>query len=191
MKAIAAEAGFDPTLVERAARMLPPAERPPALERLLGGPVRDRVEVDLPGAMNASTAEWLLTVVRAELEVQGEGEANAHGMSWASGGEGSQVLVTARPEGEGTRVRVAIDRRQTLLVTTMFSGFATVGAVIAFIAAEESGLPVANPAGLALLGGAVATIFGTARAVWASTGRRLREARASLIDVLARAVERD
>ena len=42
MKAIAAEAGLDPVLVERAARLIPSDSSGSRIERMLGGPVKYR-----------------------------------------------------------------------------------------------------------------------------------------------------
>ena len=116
MKAIAVEAGLDPVLIERAARLVAVGSSESRLERVLGGPLKHRLDAHFATKLTEERTAHLLSVVRAAVEKQGEGEANLAGMSWNSVGEGSQIFVTAHAEGEGTRVRVTVDRGGSLAI---------------------------------------------------------------------------
>ncbi len=184
MKAIAVEAGLDPVLIERAARLMPAGSSESRLDRVLGGPVKHRLDAHFATKLTDRRTAHLLSAVRAAVEMQGEGEANASGMSWNSVGEVSQVFVTAHAEGGGTRVRVAVDRRGALILTATVNLFAAViGGVVATVLDPES---VAVSA--AIIGGAVAGSLGLGRAMWASTTRGIREKVDALMDTVSRSL---
>ncbi len=184
MKAIAVEAGLDPILIERAARLMPAGSSESRLDRVLGGPVKHRLDAHFATKLTDRRTAHLLSAVRAAVEMQGEGEANASGMSWNSVGEVSQVFVTAHAEGGGTRVRVAVDRRGALILTATVNLFAAViGGVVATVLDPES---VAVSA--AIIGGAVAGSLGLGRAMWASTTRGMREKVDALMDTVSRSL---
>ena len=126
MKAIAAEAGLDPVLIERAARLMPVDGGESRLSRVLGGPVKHRRDAHFETRLTEEKTAQLLSAVRAAVEMQGDGDANSSGMSWNSVGAVSQVFVTAHAEGEGTRVRVAVDRGGGLFFTATFSLMAAI-----------------------------------------------------------------
>ena len=100
MKAVAVEVGLDPVLVERAARLMPVSAGESRLERVLGGPLKYRLDAHFATKLTEERAAHLLSAVRAAVEQQGEGEASSSGMSWNSVGEGSQMFVTAHTEGK-------------------------------------------------------------------------------------------
>ena len=184
MKAIAVEAGLDPVLIERAARLMPVVSSKSRLDRVLGGPVKHRLDAHFETKLTEKTKAHLLSAVRAAVEMQGRGEAYASGMSWNSVGEASQVFVTAHAEAEGTRVRVAVDRRGALILTATFSLLAAlIGPVVVTVLEPES---VAVSA--AIIGGAVAGILGLGRAMWASTTRGIREKVDALMDTVSRSL---
>ena len=184
MKAIAVEAGLDPVVIERAARLMPVGSSKSWLDRVLGGPLKHRLDAHFETKLTEETKAHLLSAVRAAVEMQGRGEAYASGMSWNSVGEVSQVFVTAHAEGEGTRVRVAVDRRGALFLTATFSLLAAViGPVVVTVLEPES---VAVSA--AIIGGAVAGILGLGRAMWASTTRGIREKVDALMDTVSRSL---
>ena len=139
MKAIAAEAGLDPVLVERAARLIPLDSRVSLPERVLGGPVKYRLDAHFSANLTDHRTAHLLSAVRASAEQQGEGQADSSGMSWRSVGEGSQILVTAHAEGEGTRVRVVADRRGAFAITGTFTLLGALAVAIAVVVAGEIG----------------------------------------------------
>lgn len=188
MKAIAAEAGLDPVLVERAARLMPPGTSESRLERVLGGPLKHRLDAHFATTLTEERASHLLSAVRSAVEKQGEGEANSAGMSWHSVGEGSQMFATAHTEGDGTRVRVTVDRREGLVVigTSTLIGALAVGiaTVVGLEVVEFASVPV----GWALLGSGVAGSLALGRAVWVSTTGRVRENMAALMDTISRSL---
>lgn len=191
MKAIAAELGMDPVLIERAARLVPAGTSESGLERVLGGPVKHRLDAHFATKLTEERAAHLLSVVRATAEQQGEGEANASGMSWHSVGEGSQVLVTAHTEGEGTRVRVMVDRRGGLAIigTTSVIGAIFVG-IVTLVGLEA--LDVGSYlVGWTILGSGLAGSLAVGRAVWASTTRKIRDKMSALMVTVSRALEDD
>lgn len=188
MKAIAAEAGLDPVLVERAARLIPLDSRVSLLERVLGGPVKYRLDAHFSANLTDHRTAHLLSAVRASVEQQGEGQADSSGMSWHSVGEGSQILVTAHAEGEGTRVRVVADRRGAFAITGTFTLLGALAVAIAVLAAGEIGALESGGVGLSLLAGGITGTLALGRAVWASTARRIRAKVDGLMDMVGRSL---
>ncbi len=189
MKVIAAEAGLDPALVERAARLTPGDPTRSRLERLLGGPVKYRLGGHFATNLTDERAARLLNVVRAAAEQQGEGEATSSGLTWHSVGEGSQILVSAHAEGEGTRVRVMADRRAALGLTATFSLLGSLAVGVVVLVAGEAAELQSLPLGLALMGGGMASVLSIGRALWVSTSRGVRERVDSLMDTVGRTLE--
>ncbi len=188
MKAIAAEAGLDPVLVERAARLMPAGSSDSRLERVLGGPLKHRLDAHFATTLTEERASHLLSAVRAAVERQGEGEANAAGMSWHSVGEGSQILATAHTEGAGTRVRVTVDRSGALVimgVSTVLGSLAVGLVTVIGLEALEFGSFIG---GWSILGGGVAGVLAIGRATWVSTTRRVREQMNVLMDTISRSL---
>ena len=105
MKAAAAQAGFDPALVERAARMLA-REASTAIslpERVLGGPFRMTHGGHFPLRLDEAGAARLLSAIQLGVGRTGEGHASGLGVVWHSSEDAGEVLrVTARTEPEGT-----------------------------------------------------------------------------------------
>src|SRR5829696_3714031 len=64
MKSAAAQAGLDPALVERAARMLATRAAASPLEWLTGGPLRHRQEARFPIKLDEEGAARLLSAIR-------------------------------------------------------------------------------------------------------------------------------
>ena len=188
MKAIAAEAGLDPILVERAAHLIPLDSRVSLLERVLGGPVKYRLDAYFTANLTDHRTAHLLSAVRASAEQQGEGQADSSGMSWHSVGEGSQILVTAHAEGEGTRVRVVADRRGAFAITGTFTLLGALAVAIAVVAAGEIGALQSAAVGLSLIAGGIAGTLVLGRAVWASTARRIRAKVDGLMDMVGRSL---
>lgn len=191
MKAIAEELGMDPVLIERAAILVPADSSESGLERVLGGPVKHRLDAYFATKLTEERAAHLLSAVRAAAEQQGEGDANASGMSWHSVGDGSQVLVNAHTEGEGTRVRVMMDRRGGLAIIGTFSllGALSVG-IVTLVGLEV--LDVGSyVVGWTIFGSAVAGVLATGRAVWASNTRKIRDHLSTLMVTVSRSLEDD
>ena len=188
MKAIAAEVGLAPALVERASLLLPRPGGASLGERLLGGPLSFRFEGRFGSTLDEHRAAHLLSVVRAEAEERGTGEAGPADMSWTSAGEGSQLLVTAHAEGDGTRVRVVVDRRAGLALTATFSLLGTLAVgVMGAVAFKTFGI---DSLGLQLsfLTATVTGGLAAGRALWVSTSRSLREKAGRLMETVSRAL---
>ncbi len=86
IKTVGAEVGFDPSLIERAARLTPQGAKESRLECLIGGPLQHRRDVRVPTKLTVERSAHLLSTVRATVEEQGEGQSDASGMSWRSKG---------------------------------------------------------------------------------------------------------
>jgi len=191
MKAIAEELGMDPVLIERAARLMPAGSSESGLERALGGPVKQRLDAYFATKLTEGRAAHLLSVVRATAEQQGEGDANASGMSWHSVGEGSQALVNAHTEGEGTRVRVMMDRRGELAIIGTFSLLGSIAVGVVTLVGFESLDVGSYVLGWTVFGSAVAGVLATGRAVWASNTRKIRDYMNTLMVTVSRTLEGD
>ena len=184
MKAAAAQVGIDPSLVERAARLLGAGATESRLERIIGGPLRHDHEARFASTLDEKKAALLLSIVRIHAGHAGSrdaGHSSPMGMTWHDGGEVEALGVTARPVEEGTAVSVALDRRGTFVVVTFLSGFAIFGSVLFSVFALGPEAPALG------LGGLVAGIGGTlavARGYWASSTRRVRERISEVMDII-------
>jgi hypothetical protein len=184
MKAAAAQAGLDPALVERAARMLVPAATTSPLERLTGGPLRHTLDTRFPIKLDEHRAALLLSAVRINAGVAGSqdvGHSSSMGMTWHDGGDMESLGITARPDEDGTTVSVALDRRGTLAVVGMVAGMATFFGVLFSASAlypESAALGVGG--GIATVGGVLAA----ARGYWASSTRKVRERISVVMDAI-------
>jgi hypothetical protein len=186
IKAIATEAGFKPASIERAARQLPLDAGASAAERALGGPLKHERTAHLAVPLTEERAAHLLAIVRAALDQHGVGDASAGGMSWNSAGDGSQIFVTAHHEKEGTRVRVALNRQETLALTGFLS--VTAGLIVPFIAAAALGYE-SNAVNATIFAGGLGGSLATARAFWSYTSERCRRRANELIDLVAGALD--
>lgn len=186
--AVAAEVGLDPLLVERAARQIPAHSSESRLKGLIGGPVKHRLDVYFATKLTESRSARLLSAVRAAAEQQGEGDANLSGMTWNSVGGASKIYLSAHDEGEGTRVRLIVDRSGPFVATAVSSllGALAVGAVsvVGFEIIELGSVPI----GLALMGGGMAGVLALGRTVWVSTTRQFREKADALMEAVSRSL---
>lgn len=178
IKTVGAEVGLDPSLIERAARLIPQGANESRLERLIGGPLQHRRDVRVPAKLTAEKAAHLLSTVRAIVEVHGEGQSDASGMSWHSKGSAVQTYVTANAEKGGTRVRIRVDRRVMSFLTAFSSLVASV--------------PFASPlidAGPSIVSVALAVLpLALGRVLWAHSTRRAQEKVEALVDTLGRSL---
>ena len=186
MKAVALEVGLDPVLIERAARLVPARSSESRLERVLGGPLKYRLDAHFATKLTEKRTAHLLSLVRASVEKQGEAEASSSGMSWNSEIEGSDTFVTAHTEGEGTRVLVSVDRRAALGRHAVLYGL---GAFWTFFisASAVSSEPSSWVLAAAVAGGGVG-ILALARSRWASRMRGTREKVDALMEAVSRSL---
>lgn len=185
IKAIATEAGFEPELIERAARQVSFSPNDSLVERAIGGPLKHELIAQFDERLTDERAAHLLAIVRAAVDHQGEGDSTSAGISWNSVGEGSQLFVTAHSEDERTRVRVAANRRDALVITGALSLTAgvLVPSVITNILDFES---VAINA--AVFAGGFGASLAAARAFWAVSTEQIRERTGAIMDKLSEAL---
>ena len=186
MKTIAEEVGLDPKLIERAAHLVPGVARSTILNRLFGGPLSSQLDFEIPVRLTAESAEQLLALVRATLLTQGRGEASASGMSFSSWEGGLKAFVSARANGDGTRIRVVVDYRSRLIMPLMLAPLGTVLVIAAAVAVGGTG-PGDPATGLpwVVLGVGIPTIAGL---LWRSirqTAQRTLRTLDDLIDALS------
>lgn len=184
MKSAAAQAGLDPALIERAARMIATTAAASPLERLTGGPLRHNREVHFPVKLDEKGAALLLSAVRITAGVAGRqdvGHSSSLGMTWHDGGDPESLGITARPEPDGTTVSVALDRRGTLALVATTSGLAMFFTVLFAGSALYPESPVLGiGGGIVGIGGALAM----ARAYWASSTRKVQERISVVMDAI-------
>jgi hypothetical protein len=184
MKAAAAQAGFDPALVERATRLLAIKVTASPIERLTGGPLRHDHTAHFRTKLDENGAARLLSAVRITAGLPGRrdvGHSSSMGMAWHDGGDLESLGVTARHEDEGTAVSIALDRRGTLGVVAMVSGIVMFFVVLFSAFALYPEAPALGFAGfVAGVGGVIAV----ARGYWASSTRKLRERISVVMDAV-------
>jgi hypothetical protein len=175
MKAAASQAGFDPALVERAARLLAYKATASPLERLMGGPLRHHHEARFRLKLDESSAARLLSAVRISAGQAGTrdaGHSSAMGMTWHDGGDMEALRVTARPDEGATSVSIALERHGTLGLVAAASGVTMFFVVLFAGTALYPEDPALGVGGLIVgMGG----ILAAARGYWASSTRRVRE----------------
>jgi hypothetical protein len=178
MKAAAAQVGFDPALVERAARLLAASATASPLGRLIGGPLRHDHKAHFPIKLDENAAARLLSAVRISAGHSGVGHSSSMGMTW-NAGELEPLSVTARSGKDGTSVSVAVDRRATLLTVAAGSGITMFLTVLFAVFALYPEAPALGYAGLiAGIGG----VFAVARGYWASSTKKVRERVSAVMD---------
>ncbi len=184
MKAIAAQVGLDPALVEQAARTLVAKVTASPVERLIGGPLRHNQEVRFPIELDENKAALLLSAVRISAALAGRqdvGHSGSMGMTWHDGGDTEALSITAHQEEGDTAVSVVLDRRGTLGVVTLFSAVAAFFAVLFAAFALYPEAPALGYGGfIAGIGG----ILGIARGYWASSTRKARERISAVMDTI-------
>lgn len=184
MKAAAEQVGLDPALVERAARMLAATAIASPVERLIGGPLRHDDQARFPIKLDENGAARLLSAVRISAGLAGSqdaGHSGAMGMTWHDGGDMEALRVTARPEGDGTSVSVALDRRGTLTIVALFSGIAM---LLAVLFAAFALYPEAPALGYGGFIGGIGGILAVARGYWVSSTRKVGERISAVMDVI-------
>lgn len=171
MKSIAAEAGFDPELVERAAGLVPREPELNPVERFLGGALKHRLEHTVPVLLTDERIGALTSAVQSATDQHGKFEANIAGLEWRSVGEPSQMYVTAWKGGDQTNLSVSVDRSAALLLTGLVNtGVGVLAGVLAYGLLEvETGIVTAS-----CVAGGLVTGLATARAFWTATTRSFR-----------------
>lgn len=188
MKAAAAQAGFDPALVERAARLLRAdgAMAPSWMERLIGGRTRHGSEAHFPVILDEAGAAKLLSALRIGVGRSGEGHSGPTGLTWRSADDGGAVLsLTVLADRDGTSVTGDLDRRGTLLLV---GGLSLAGSFMALLfGATVAGEVVPGFEAVGGLSGAGA-VLALARGYWASSTRTARERLSRAMDIFNRSL---
>lgn len=190
MKAIAAQVGLDPALVERASHLIPSTARDSLLERLAGVPFARDAELHLPVSFSRERAEHLLAVLRATAGRHGEGDVTSAGMSWSSRETAEVLHVSAHGSAHGTKLRIVVDNRSKLVLPFLFGGTGAFLAVMVAMSVGASGLPSSTawlPYGI-LVGGVSAAAAGV-RSALRRIGRGTQATLERLLDVARRAIE--
>lgn len=186
MKAAAEQAGIDPALLERAARLVTSDAtlRPSVLERVLGGRTRHTGEAHFPIALDEPGVVRLMSAIRIGVGEPGEGHASALGLTWRSSDDGGAVLsLTAQVDGGSTSVSAEIDRRGTLAVV---GGVTAVASVMAFLFGGTVVGELAPGFGAIGAGLGVATVLAAARRYWVSSTRSARDRLGQVLDSVSR-----
>lgn len=190
MKEAAVAAGFDPALIERAARLLPEpgSTGVSLLARVIGGPPSYRHTARLPTVLDETAAAEVLSAVRIAVDRSGgasEGHAGATGMTWHTSDELERFSVTARSDADGTHVTVALDRGSALFATGAFTAF---GAILAGIGGTVLCAEVAPILGTMAAASGAASALAVARGYWAASSRAARDRVERAMDSVARAI---
>ena len=188
IKAAAAQVGFDPADVERAARLLFAESAPSPFERMIGGPLRHTHETNIPVNLDEQAAARLLSAVRIGAGQGGnrdEGHSSSLGMTWHDGGEMEPLRVTARNDKDGTSFSVVVDRRGTLATVATASGLAMFFSVLF---AGSFLYPESHALGYAGLVTGVGGTLAAARGYWASSTRKVRVRISEVIDTIVHAI---
>jgi hypothetical protein len=183
MKSAAAQAGLDPALVERAARLLVTRARASPLERLIGGPLRHEHHARFSIKLDEQDAARLLSAVRINTDFHSSdpGHSSALGMTWKASSDGDVLSIAARPDADGTSVSVVIDRRGMFVLTGAISSLAMFFAVLFAVFALAPEAPALGFGGLvAGIGGVLAV----ARGYWASSTRKVQERIGVVMDAI-------
>ena len=176
IKEAAAEAGLDPSLVERAALRLTQHKPESFLARVAGGPLRHRETVYLPTKMNQQASTRLLSAIRSAAEVPGQGSADESGFAWHGWIRGNRLTVTAHEDSQGTRLQVLLDRGMSRFRTVFWSLFAIVFPIWALAPSVDSWPDLLTLAAIPI------GVLAAARAYWKSSTRSLQERIAALLD---------
>ena len=188
MKSAAAQAGLDPALVERAARLLGTRTTASPFERLIGGPLRHECDAHFPIRLDDERFARLLSAVRISTHFHSAdpGHSSSLGMSWKASGDGDVLSVIARPDADGTSVSVVLDRRGTFVLTGVVSGIAAFASLVV-ATGVHSEAPSLAP--WAVLAGIAGTMW-LARSFWASSTRKARERIGVFMDTIAQTLAR-
>jgi hypothetical protein len=181
MKAAAAEVGFDPALVERAARLLATNTPASVFERVIGGQVRLSSKGHFSVVLDDARAAQLLSAVQIRLGSPGTGHSSALGMTWHTSTDVESLSVTAQPDSDGTEVAVHLDRRSGLVVT---GSMTLVGCFLSLAVGVGVGNAVAAALGPVAAVAGVASALALARNYWTSSTRKARERIGHVVDAV-------
>lgn len=187
MKAAAAEAGIEPALIERAARLLSESSSKTFYESLIGGPARHGARMQLPAAFDETSAAQLLVSVQILAEEPGIGHSSAAGMVWHAQNEMEGLRITAQPAEGGTTIDVNVDRTGVLALVHVVGMVASVFASIVGVAVADQVAPIA---GIATGVGGIGGVLALGRAYWKSSTTQVRDRVHRLLDAIGESATR-
>ena len=186
IKAIAAEVGIDPGLVDRAAHSL--AERGPLGSGSLFGPgTVARVEAIAPVVLSRESQAALLSAVQDELAIEGIVTEALGSARWTNQSRFGATQVTLTPGDEGTRIEV-MDRFTKRVPVALHAIPGFWGAILGHTLAVSVSLPGAT-ASVLILGAAVLGT-GLGHGIWHTLARRSRGKVRGVLDRLSKLAER-
>lgn len=168
MKAIAAEAGLDPALIERAAYVIPSESGGSLLGRMLG---RQRLSASFPSPLTQERTAHVLSVIKADTEWM-FGEATASGLFWGKGG----LSVTMHNEAGVSRAQVTWNPTLALVIAGIL-GLSSVMLVVVN-GSDTFGTFI----------GSIVVGSGVALGTWAAFARRAKKRVGALMDTICRAM---
>lgn len=185
IQAIAKEVGLDPTLIERAASLVPAGEEG-RMARLFGGPDKYQLEYTAAGTISQEGLGRVVDAIRRATGHHGKIEEALGSLEWQTVAEVSQINVTVSPRGELTSVRVTANRAGAGVLTFVFpvvAGLIGIGITGAII----------EPSSVAgVIGVIVAPVSAgllTARTLWSASTKHFRVKFRNLMDAVSRAVD--
>lgn len=181
IKAIAAEAGIDPELVERAAvaiaRERATPDRPLAEKFVLSD--------SLPGQMSDEDRVRVVQAIRSASLQHGEAEFSPTGLEWSnSSGETTRLHVSVHSLEGRNEVTVAVDRTASAVLTHIFP---TLGGFLIGVATAASIEPAAA-VGISFLLAGAGTGLGVARTIWRVNSRKIQARARGVLDAVRRAL---
>lgn len=171
IRAIAAEVGLDPATIAQATALVP-AVRESRLSRLLGGPESLTYEMQLEGELADEDRSAVIRSIRRVLNQHGETGTIGDIVEWKSVGRVNQVSVTIATRAGGTDVQILAERGPALMLSCFLPAVGWLALAGAIGGAVE---PTGAAAIATLFGGAAVGAGVTARAIWSSGTRRLRD----------------
>lgn len=176
MKAIAAEVGISPELVERAAGLIE-QDRAGAKGALATNfLISDAVPGD---ALTDEDRVRVLQAIQDAAQHHGKVEMGGPGLEWNSArGEPTQINVSVQALDGKNHVRVSVDRSGSAVLTHVFptlGGFFT-AMITGAVLEPESAIAIAS-----LIAGGVTAGFTLARTIWHVNSRKLRAKTARIL----------
>lgn len=184
LKDIGAEAGIDPSSVERAALAVDAAE-PGRYSGLIGAPMSLSTHRSVAAPLDPELMPELVAMIRQGMGRSGE-LAEVHGMvEWRATGDGGERVITLSERAGTTSIQGTAELRTAATVAYLPAGIVTTMASIgAVISAADSG----NPRGLIAAVVGVTLVYLVIRTIFGRYVAREEERMTAVVDDLGRAV---
>ena len=186
IKAAAGEVGLDPSLIDRAAAILP-ATTPGRAARFFGGTDKYRMEYTAPGVLSKDDFGRVIDAVRQATGNTGKVSEVLGALEWETVGWTSPIHVTVSSREEKTTIKVMADRGPTGAIH-----FGVIGIVGGFLSMGIAGA-IIQPETLPGIVGLVAACFSggllAARTLWTTTGKGYRSILRRLMAGASKAID--